>query len=242
MTVGDWKNWLNHVSQLDDFKLHQSRKEANSHDSLRAIQDSRQLPLAAQETLFIAIRGNWHNGHDYLKSAHGMGARYFIVEENASLPDLPDSDVLIASNSLHAWQNFARHWRIACNVPTIGITGSNGKTTVKEWLMQLFAKDHNACGSPRSYNSQVGVPLALGDLLPDHDIAFIEAGISESGEMKRHWHAIQPTHGILTHIGNAHVQNFQNVEALTKEKVQLFAGCDWVVMPGTITQIGRAHV
>jgi len=235
MTVGDWKNWLNHVSQLDDFKLHQSRKEANSHDSLRAIQDSRQLPLAAQETLFIAIRGNWHNGHDYLKSAHGMGARYFIVEENASLPDLPDSDVLIASNSLHAWQNFARHWRIACNVPTIGITGSNGKTTVKEWLMQLFAKDHNACGSPRSYNSQVGVPLALGDLLPDHDIAFIEAGISESGEMKRHWHAIQPTHGILTHIGNAHVQNFQNVEALTKEKVQLFAGCDWVVMPGTIT-------
>lgn len=237
MTVGDWKNWLNHVSQLDDFKLHQSRQEANSNDSLRATQDSRQLPFAAaQETLFIAIRGVWHNGHDYLESAHGMGARHFIVEESMQLPHLPDSDILIASNSLHAWQNFARHWRIKCDIPTIGITGSNGKTTVKEWLMQLFAKDHNACGNPRSYNSQVGVPLALGDLLPEHDIAFIEAGISEPDEMKRHWHTIQPTHGILTHIGNAHVQNFPDVEALAREKVQLFEGCRWVVMPGQLNQ------
>jgi alanine racemase len=237
MTVGDWKNWLNRVSQLDNFKLHQSRQEAKSNDSLRATQDSRQLPLAAaHETLFIAIRGNWHDGHDYLESAHRMGARYFIVEKNTQLPRLPDSDILFASNSLHAWQDFARHWRIKCDIPTIGITGSNGKTTVKEWLMQLFAKDHNACGNPRSYNSQVGVPLALGDLLPEHDIAFVEAGISEPDEMKRHWHAIQPTHGILTHIGNAHAQNFQDIETLAREKIQLFEGCHWVVMPGQLNQ------
>ena len=235
MTVGDWKNWLNGLSQLDDFKLIQTRQEANISACLRATQDSRQLPLAAaDETLFIAIHGAWHNGHDYLESAHGMGARYFIVEEGAQVPELTDSDVLVASNPLLAWQDFARHWRGVCNIPTVGITGSNGKTTVKEWLMQLFAKDHNACGNPRSFNSQVGVPLALGDLLPEHDIAFIEAGISEPEEMKRHWHAIRPTLGILTHIGNAHVQNFDDVKALTREKIRLFNGCQWVVMPGQL--------
>ena len=97
MTVGDWKNWLNGLSQLDDFKLIQTRQEANISACLRATQDSRQLPLAAaDETLFIAIHGAWHNGHDYLESAHGMGARYFIVEEGAQMPELTDSDVLVA--------------------------------------------------------------------------------------------------------------------------------------------------
>ena len=235
MTVRDWKNWLNDRPQQDQFNLIQTRKNADHESRLRATQDSRQLPLtAAHETLFIAIRGVWHDGHDYLAAAHGMGARYFLVQSETPLPSLPDSDVLVAANPMHAWQDFARHWRTVCDVPTVGITGSNGKTTVKEWLMQLFAKDHHACGNPRSFNSQIGVPLALGDLLPDHDIAFIEAGISEPEEMQRHWHVIRPTHGILTHIGNAHLQNFENVAALTQEKISLFQGCQWVVMPGQL--------
>ena len=232
MTVRDWKNWLSDRPQRDHFHLIQTRMNADHESRLRAIQDSRQLPLsAAHDTLFIAIRGVWHDGHDYLAAAHSMGVRYFLVQSETPLPSLPDSDVLVAANPLHAWQDFARHWRTVCDVPTVGITGSNSKTTVKEWLMQLFAKDHHACGNPRSFNSQVGVPLALGDLLPDHDIAFIEAGISEPKEMQRHWHAIRPTHGILTHIGNAHLQNFEGVAALTQEKISLFEGCQWVAMP-----------
>jgi alanine racemase len=232
MTVGDWKTWLNALSPLEIFDLVQTRQSSTVNARLNATQDSRHLPLGSEETLFIAIRGAWHDGHDYLLAAHALGARYFIIEDRSKLPELSDSEVLCVPHAVHAWQDFARHWRIACDVSTVAITGSNGKTTVKEWLMQLFAKDHHACGSPRSYNSQVGVPLALGDLLPEHEIAFVEAGISEPNEMMRHWHCIQPTHGVLTHIGKAHLQNFESPEALIREKISLYNGCQWVALPG----------
>jgi alanine racemase len=243
MTVGAWKNWLDGLTECDAYRLIQQRQESTPSARLGATQDSRQFPLGSvQEILFIAIHGTWHNGHHYLTEAHAMGARFFIIEEDSNLPDLPDSDVLMTPHAVHAWQDFARHWRMECATSTVGITGSNGKTTVKERLMQLFAKDHNACGSPRSYNSQVGVPLALGDLLPEHDIAFIEAAISAPAEMERHQHSIQPTHGILTHLGNAHLQHFQSKEELIQEKIRLFNGCQWVAMPGHLEHAKQALI
>jgi len=240
MTVGAWKSWLQNPNTLDH-RLVERAALVEQDQPLFITQDSRQFAHApAAANAFVAIAGLWHDGHDYVNDAYAEGARYFIVSEDASIPDWEDADVVYTADPLESWQSLARHWRDACDPPVIAITGSNGKTTVKEWLIQLLSKHIDAYGSPRSFNSQVGVPLALGALQPQHECAVIEAGISEPGEMERLEQCIRPRYGVLTHLGDAHAENFSSPSDLRAEKLKLFAHCQWVVVPEGLHQARKS--
>ena len=231
MTVGAWKAWLEHASSVHAVT---AASAAVSGDTpLFITQDSRALEAAKPGArAFVALPGNWHDGHAFLEEAHANGARYFLVSNAAHVPPLPESDVVRCADPIAAWQSLTRKWRDTCGTSIIAITGSNGKTTVKEWLLQLIAPRTVAFGSPRSYNSQVGVPLALAEMTPHHAWGVVEAGISHPGEMTRLADCIGPNIGVLTHLGEAHLENFADADALRDEKLALFNGCDWVAMPG----------
>jgi alanine racemase len=136
----------------------------------------------------------------------------------------------VVKSPLQALQNLAAYHRSKLNIPVIGITGSNGKTTVKEWLYQLLSPDFNVCRSPRSYNSQVGVPLSVWLINPHHDLAIIEAGISQPGEMAKLERIVKPTIGVMTNLGAAHQENFMSYGIKCAEKMQLFKGCKTLVL------------
>ncbi len=229
MKVEAWRQWMRGKTVLS------SDAEAQLNDALLVAFDSRLLtpPLAAS-TLFIAIQGAWHDGHNFLEEAHRQGVRFFLVAEGAKLPALPDSDVVAVPDVILAWQSLATDWRLSWGKTVIAITGSNGKTTVKEWLTSLLAPAVHVHSSPRSYNSQIGVPLSLWDLHDDHEVALIEAGISQPHEMERHARTIQPEFGVLTHLGSSHLDAFEHEEQLLDEKLKLFGTCDWVAMPGSL--------
>ena len=212
-----------------------AQRRWNRDQPLFITQDSRQFaydPAAARA--FVAITGLWHDGHDYLNEAYAEGARYFIVLKGTPVPKWTDADVVYSPDPVATWQSLARHWRDACDTSIIAIAGSNGKTTVKEWLIQLFSKHVDAYGSPRSFNSQVGVPLALGALQPQHEWAVIEAGISEPGEMERLAHnaSVRTFWRVLTHLGRCPRRKllFSFSRLKWSEKLLLFANCQWVVM------------
>lgn len=238
MTVGAWKAWLDQASSTHS--IAEASVPAPANTALFITQDSRTLEAAKPGALaFVAIPGNWHDGHAFLEEAHNKGARYFLVGNNTTLPALPQSDVVRCADPIAAWQDLARRWRHTCGTSIIAITGSNGKTTVKEWLLQLIAPRTVAFGSPRSYNSQVGVPLALSELTPHHSWGVVEAGISRPGEMARLANCIGPNIGILTHLGEAHLENFDGTDALRNEKLALFEGCEWVAMPGYLASAAQ---
>jgi alanine racemase len=237
MTVGAWKAWV----KQGHFSCDEASASLPEDTPLFLSQDSRELETAKPGACgFVALHGNWHDGHAFLEEAHAAGARYFIVHANATLPALPASDVVRCKDPVSAWQQLTRAWRDACGTSIIAITGSNGKTTVKEWLLQLIAPRTVAFGSPRSYNSQVGVPLALGELQPEHQWGIVEAGISQPGEMERLAACIAPNVGVLTHLGEAHLEHFDGAAHLRAEKLRLFDACDWVAMPGYLTDAEAA--
>jgi len=190
--------------------------------------DSRRVgpPVGA---LFFALRGPSHDGHRYLPELYAQGVRLFIVEENAGLPGglsaYPGAGLIAVASPLAALQALAAAHRAEFAGPVLAVTGSNGKTIVKEWLAQLLSPDEDICRSPRSYNSQVGVPLSVWELNPArHTLGIFEAGISEVGEMARLARIIQPTGGIFTTLGTAHDAGFASAEAKLLEKLQLFEG------------------
>ena len=191
----------------------------------------------AIDAVFLAIRGTWHDGHDHLTEAHAAGIRRFIVAQDPGPQRLPDSDVVVAADPIAAAQACASVWRDAAGVPVLALTGSNGKTVVKEWLAHLLGDGIHR--SPRSFNSQIGVPVALFGIRPHHRWALIEVGISHPGEMARLADCVRPDVGCLTHLGDAHLEHFASSEALHLEKVRLFRGCREVVMPGDLAA-GRA--
>lgn len=184
--------------------------------------DSRSLTFP-DETLFFAIRTQRNNGHDYIPELYQQNVRYFVVsEENAVFSELKDAVFLKVDNTLHALQQVASAQRKTVNIPVIGITGSNGKTIVKEWLYQLLHADYAIVRSPRSYNSQIGVPLSVWALTQTTELGIFEAGISEVGEMQKLEAIIEPTIGIFTNLGEAHQINFQSIKQKCEEKLQLF--------------------
>ncbi|WP_310396924.1 alanine racemase [Hymenobacter sp.] len=190
--------------------------------------DSRRVSLPAG-TLFFALRGPSHDGHRYLPALYAQGVRLFIVAETAALPgDLaayPEAGIVAVASPLAALQALAAAHRAEFTGPVLAITGSNGKTIVKEWLAQLLSADEDICRSPRSYNSQVGVPLSVWELNPArHTLGIFEAGISEVGEMARLATIIRPTEGIFTTLGTAHDAGFASGEAKLLEKLRLFQG------------------
>ncbi len=180
----------------------------------------------AETSLFFAIKGVRHDGHKFIENCISQGVFNFVVSEfNDHLKTL-HANFIVVDDSLSALQNLCAFHRSQFSLPVAGITGSNGKTIVKEWLYQLLRSDKNIVRSPKSYNSQVGVPLSVWQINEDHQLALIEAGISKPGEMKNLQKIILPTIGIFTNIGTAHDESFENIQQKVKEKLQLFAAAD----------------
>jgi alanine racemase len=183
--------------------------------------DSRKIYSPAT-ALFFALKGQRRDGHLFIAEVYKKGVRNFIISEAANPSDYPDANFVLVKDTLKALQQLAAHHRRQFTIPVIGITGSNGKTIVKEWLYQLLHTDHNIVRSPKSYNSQIGVPLSVWQMNEQHTLAIFEAGISRPGEMEQLERIIQPTIGLLTNIGEAHSEGFISVEQKEAEKRILF--------------------
>lgn len=194
--------------------------------------DSRSLCFP-RETLFFALTGRNNDGHRYIRDLYDKGVRSFVVRNLPEhLDQFDDTDFLVVKDVLKALQMLASYHRQRFDIPVIGITGSNGKTVVKEWLYQLLEENFRITRSPRSYNSQIGVPLSVWMLDDRSELGIFEAGISEPGEMRKLWKMIHPTIGILTNIGGAHQENFTSLHEKCLEKLKLFQECDVVVYDG----------
>ncbi len=185
--------------------------------------DSRQ-PVSPAGGLFFAIRTRQNDGHRYIPDLLQKGLRRFVVEqvEEAWLADWPDAAFLCVDSPIQALQDLAAHHRAQFAIPVVGLTGSNGKTIIKEWLFQLLADDVRVVRNPKSYNSQIGVPLSVWQLHEKAGMAIFEAGISQRGEMERLQAVIQPTVGIFTNIGPAHDAGFSGMQEKIREKLRLF--------------------
>ena len=196
--------------------------------------DSRSLGFP-EETLFFALVTGRGNGHRYINDLYNRGVRHFVVSEHPtdeSLQAMSEANFLVVADTLAALQLLAEKHRAQYDIPVVGITGSNGKTVVKEWLSQLLGPDHHVARSPRSYNSQIGVPLSVWQMDEHTDVALIEAGISHHREMRRLHHIIRPTIGVLTNIGGAHQENFTSLQDKCMEKLTLFRNCDIIIYNG----------
>ena len=194
--------------------------------------DSRSLCFP-EETLFFALKTKRNDGHKYIPDLYERGVRNFVVSE---LPENKEAytaaNFLQLANPLKGLQKLAEKHREQFLIPVVGITGSNGKTVVKEWLYQLLSPDRVVTRSPRSYNSQIGVPLSVWLMNEETQLAIFEAGISEMGEMEALQSIIRPTIGILTNIGGAHQENFFSVQEKCMEKLTLFKDCDVIIYDG----------
>ena len=189
--------------------------------------DSRSLCFP-EETLFFALKSSRNDGHKYIDDLYRRGVRNFVVEAKGlqeflphGVDHMPDANFLVVPSPLAALQRLAERHRDEFNVPIVGITGSNGKTMVKEWLYQLLLPSQKIVRSPRSYNSQIGVPLSVWLLNERTEIGIFEAGISQPGEMMALRDIIQPTIGVLTSLGAAHQENFRSMEEKCLEKLEL---------------------
>lgn len=191
--------------------------------------DSRSVTLP-EETIFVAIKGNSRDGHDYIPELYRRGVKHFVVSEwHKPFDSMKDASFVVCEDTLAELQKMASEYRKTISAEVVGITGSNGKTVVKEWIAQLIEDDIPLCRSPRSYNSQIGVPLSLLDIDRNCQIALIEAGMSKKGEMSKLQKIIDPKVGIFTHLGDAHSENFTSLNEKLLEKCLLFKGCDVVI-------------
>lgn len=202
--------------------------------------DSRSLAFP-ETTLFFALRSRRNDGHRYIADLYRRGVRNFVVGAVPEAADTlyADANFLLVVSPLKALQRLAERHREEYALPVVGITGSNGKTVVKEWLYQLLSPSMSVTRSPRSYNSQVGVPLSVWLLDERSQIGIFEAGISQPDEMQALRAIIQPTVGIMTSIGQAHQENFSTMEEKCLEKLSLFKDCDLLVYNGDDDLIGR---
>ncbi|OJW76268.1 bifunctional UDP-N-acetylmuramoyl-tripeptide:D-alanyl-D-alanine ligase/alanine racemase [Spirosoma sp. 48-14] len=211
--------------------------------------DSRQVTGNAEEAVFFAIQGEHHNGHDYIGELYRKGIRQFVVERSALTPErraewlaYADATFVEVDSSLQTLQTLAAEHRRQFHIPIIGITGSNGKTIVKEWLAQLLeggASDQPfvIAKSPKSYNSQLGVPLSVHELADNHTLGIFEAGISKAHEMKALEAIIHPTIGIFTNVGTAHDEGFRTRKQKIAEKLRLFIHADTLIYSTDYTEI-----
>jgi alanine racemase len=185
--------------------------------------DSRKI-IDAPNTIFFAIKSSHHDGNKFIEGLYAKGVRNFVVsDKNINVNNVPLANIIVVRNTINALQLLATHHRnLFANLTVIGITGSNGKTIVKEWLNQLLEESYSIVRSPRSYNSQIGVPLSVLNIYRSHNLAIFEAGISQPGEMNHLEKIIKPTIGCLTNIGQAHDEGFNSRAQKINEKLQLF--------------------
>ena len=207
--------------------------------------DSRSLCFP-EETLFFALHSSRNDGHRYISDLYRRGVRNFVVEAKGILEtqvdgvsSMPDANFLIVPSPLAALQRLAERHRDEFDLPIVGITGSNGKTMVKEWLYQLLLPSQKIVRSPRSYNSQIGVPLSVWLLNEQTEVGIFEAGISQPGEMFALRDIIQPTIGVLTSLGPAHQENFRSMEEKCMEKLELMHDTEAMVYPSDNDIVSR---
>jgi Alr-MurF fusion protein len=207
--------------------------------------DSRKA-LATEEAIFFAIKGDRHDGHVFISELYRSGMRQFIIENEVDVRPFPEGNFLKVKSSVGALQKIAAFHRSQFHIPIIGITGSNGKTIIKEWLSQLLSKEYRVAKNPGSYNSQIGVPLSVWQLQAHHQLGILEAGISQPGEMERLHTVIQPTIGIFTNIGTAHSEGFQTQLQKIEEKCKLFTGTEVVIVcseyPEVVTALRKKNI
>lgn len=191
--------------------------------------DSRKLSNA-DTSLFFAIKGERHDAHAFLNELYEKGIRNFLVSSLPSnLNHFAGANIILVKDTLLAMQQLCAFHRQKFKIPVIGITGSNGKTIVKEWLFQLMREDKNMVRSPKSFNSQVGVPLSVWQISEEHNLGIFEAGISKPTEMRMLENIIQPTIGMITNIGQAHDENFETQKQKVSEKLKLFVNTEVLV-------------
>jgi len=195
--------------------------------------DSRRLVFPTT-SLFFSLKTAHQNGHDFIADLVQRGAKNFVVESDFDIVPFPHCNFILVDNVYKALQQIAQHHRSLFNYPVIGITGSNGKTIVKEWLAQLLTGSFKIIKSPRSYNSQIGVPLSVWGMSDAHNLALFEAGISKVGEMQVLKEIIKPTIGIFTNLGTAHQEGFSNEQEKLNEKWLLFKDATTVIAPYAI--------
>ena len=207
------------LSSICEGTLLQLMKDRSVED---LIIDSRK-PMLTEQAVFFAIEGERHDGHTYISELYQKGIRQFVVEKPVELLAFPEANILLVKSSIQALQRLASSHRANFSMPVIGITGSNGKTIIKEWLYQLLSSDFRIVKNPGSYNSQLGVPLSVWQIQTQHELGIFEAGISRPNEMTALQKVIQPTIGIFTNIGTAHDEGFSSHEEKIKEKLKLFS-------------------
>lgn len=221
---------MNQAFQISSIVQGEIMQQGTDHPIRRILLDSRKINFSG-DALFVAMKGVRHDSHRFLNDVYNAGVRTFIIEEDSDISLLKDAHIIRVKNSVMALQQLAMAHRSQFSIPTIGITGSNGKTIVKEWLNTLLADDFTIVRSPKSWNSQIGVPLSVLNLESTHTLGIFEAGISEPGEMEKLAKVIQPTIGIFTSIGTAHSENFLSRKQQIGEKLNLFAKAEIIICP-----------
>ncbi|MCB0596712.1 MAG: bifunctional UDP-N-acetylmuramoyl-tripeptide:D-alanyl-D-alanine ligase/alanine racemase [Lewinellaceae bacterium] len=216
-------------------RLQQGRAGAVS----RLLLDSRQMQ-SPESSIFFAIEGPHHDGHDYVPALYQKGVRHFVVSRVIDFSAMPEANVWLCGNTVFCLQRLAAHHRQLFDLPVIGITGSNGKTIVKEWLFQLLHLDYRIARSPKSFNSQVGVPLSVWQLQPEHQLGIFEAGISRMGEMEKLAPVIRCNIGLFTNIGQAHKEGFPSIEEKIDQKLRLFEHADIIICCRDDERVARA--
>jgi len=203
------------------------------------ITDSRKI-LSSPKSLFFAIKGVRNDGHDHIQSAYDQGVRQFVVEREIDLKKIPLANIVKVQSCVLALQQIAIDHRSNFSYPVIGITGSNGKTIVKEWLYQMLTDEYQCVKNPGSYNSQVGVPLSVWQMGALHNLGIFEAGISVPGEMENLQKIIQPTIGLITNIGPAHDEGFRTRREKLNEKLKLFKDAETLIYCTDYDEISEA--
>lgn len=231
--------FIHDIAGIISGELIQEFAESKEKPIQHLLIDSRKV-IYPESSVFIAINGERNNGHQYLKDAYAAGIRNFIIEEDADLGPLENSTVIKVKNSLEALQMLAAFHRSQYKCPVVAITGSNGKTIVKEWLHALLKDDLNIIRSPKSFNSQVGVPLSVWGMNEEHQLALFEAGISRVDEMQKLQRIIRPDIGIFTYLGSAHDEGFADSAQKLEEKLTLFTGAQMLVYCSDQAEVTKA--
>ena len=225
---------FSHICQVLNGQTLQQKTDA----VISAICTDTRQQIIPDKALFFCLTGR-NDGHQYIMQAYQKGIRNFIVSKDIDITAWPEANICKVADTLNALQEFAAHHRAQFALPVIGITGSNGKTIVKEWLYQLLSPEKKVVKSPKSYNSQIGVPLSVTLIEPEHELGIFEAGISTTGEMVNLQKIIEPAIGIFTNIGSAHDAGFHSTEEKILEKMKLFSNCKTLIYCSDYENIGR---
>ena len=232
--------YLLYIRQIDEFKNMLFSNLQNIFDGeviqqqtnleiTQLVTDSRNICHRQKNALFFAIKGQNHDGHGYIGELYRQGVRQFVVEKTIDIHTLPEANVILVQKSVKALQAISKCHRKQFTYPVIGITGSNGKTIVKEWLYHLMSPYRHAVKNPKSYNSQLGVPLSIWQMNGRYQLGIFEAGISTTEEMAKLQQIIQPNIGVFTNIGVAHDAGFSDRTQKIAEKLKLFQECEQLI-------------